>query len=160
MLDARADALPILRWIGGEIRRWREGLYARPGNEMTIDASFAAQWDATTTLDCPELGWRIIPHKVVGSGLRLDVIRSGGLHIRLRQGGERIRIAGRAHHQSLKKLFQASSIPPWERERLPLFFIDDQLVQVGDRWSDASFAACKGEPGLQIILQRLDRPRG
>jgi len=160
MLDARADALPILRWKGGEIRRWRKGLYAGPGHARTVDASFSVLWDATTTLDCPELGWRIIPHKMMGSGLRLDVMQRAGLRIRLRQGGERIRVAGQAHHQSLKNLFQASSIPPWERECLPLFFIDDQLVQIGDRWSDTSFTARKDEPGLQIILQRLDRVRG
>lgn len=160
MLDARADALPILRWKGGEIRRWREGLYARPEHTRTVDASFSVLWDATTTLDCPELGWRIVPHKVMGSGLRLDLMQTGGLRIRLRQGGERIRVAGQAHHQSLKNLFQASSIPPWERERMPLFFIDDQLVQVGDRWIDTSFTARKDEPGLQIILQRLNRVSG
>lgn len=160
MLDARADALPILRWKGGEIRRWRGGLYAYPGHARTVDTSFWVLWDATTTLNCPQLGWRIIPHKVMDSGLRLDAIQTAGLRIRLRQGGERIRVAGQTHHQSLKNLFQASSIPPWERERLPLFFINDQLVQVGDRWRDAAFTARKDEAGLQITLQRLDQVRG
>jgi len=157
MLDARADALPILRWQGAEMRRWRAGLYALPHPTNTIDPSFSVLWSATTTLDCPEIGWRIIPHKVIGSGLRLDVIQHAGLRIRLRQGGERIQVAGRSHHQSLKNLFQASSIPPWERERLPLFFIGEQLVQVGDRWSDSSLMARAGEHGLRIILHRLDR---
>ncbi|MEF3193447.1 MAG: tRNA lysidine(34) synthetase TilS [Halothiobacillaceae bacterium] len=158
MLDARADALPILRWKGGELRRWRNGLYARPNHDhaRVVDASFSVLWDATTTLDCAEIGWRIIPRKVVGAGIRLDALPMGGLRIRLRQGGEKIQVVGQAYHQSLKNLFQSSSIPPWERKHLPLFFIDEQLVQVGDRWIDASYAARPGETGLDIILQRLD----
>ncbi|MGK0673332.1 MAG: tRNA lysidine(34) synthetase TilS [Halothiobacillaceae bacterium] len=160
ILDARADALPILRWKGGEIRRWRAGLYARPEDTRTVDPSFSIWWDAATALDCPELGWRLIPHKTMGSGLRLDAVQTAGLGIRLRQGGEKIRLAGQTHHQSLKNLLQAASIPPWERERLPLFFIDEHLVQVGDRWIDTSYTAGQDEPGLRIILQKLDRVRG
>jgi tRNA(Ile)-lysidine synthase len=155
MLDARADALPLIRWPGGELRRWREGLYALRERARPLDPTFTRVWKPEMPMDCPELGWRVIPHKMLGSGLRLASIPSTGLVIRLRQGGERIRVTGQRHHQSLKNLFQSSSIPPWERERLPLFFIGDQLVQVGEPWIEASYLAGQGEPGLHIILERL-----
>lgn len=155
MLDARADALPVIRWPGGELRRWREGLYALREQASPPDPWFTRTWPTDTIMDCTELGWRVIPHKTIGSGLRLASIPSQGLVMRLRQGGEKIRIAGQAHHQSLKTLFQASSIPPWERERLPLFFIHDQLVQVGSMWIDAAHAAGPDEAGLRIVLERL-----
>ncbi|MDM7322197.1 MAG: tRNA lysidine(34) synthetase TilS [Gammaproteobacteria bacterium] len=155
MLEARADALPVIRWPGGELRRWREGLYALRERAKHLDSTFTRIVHPDTVMDCPELGWRIIPHKTIGSGLRLKSIPSEGLVMRLRQGGERIRVVGQAHHQSLKNLFQASSIPPWERERLPLFFIGDCLVQVGESWIEASYFAGPDEPGLQIVLERL-----
>lgn len=155
MLDARADALPVIRWPGGELRRWRQGLYALRERTSPPDSRFTRTWQPDTVMDCPELGWRVIPHKTMGSGLRLTSIPSEGLVMRLRQGGERIRVTGQTHHQSLKNLFQASSIQPWERERLPLFFIGDRLVQVGESWIDASHAAGPNEAGLHIVLERL-----
>jgi tRNA(Ile)-lysidine synthase len=156
MLDARADALPVIRWPGSELRRWREGLYALRERARPLDPTFTRILHPDTVMDCPELGWRVIPHKTMGSGLRLASIPSEGLVMRLRRGGEKIRVAGQAHHhQSLKNLFQASSIPPWERERLPLFFIGDRLVQVGESWIDASHAAGPNEAGLHIVLERL-----
>lgn len=155
MLDARADALPVLRWPGGELRRWRDGMYALPNRLGPVDPAWSIDWDVSIPLDCHELGWRITPHMVTGHGLRLDAIRSGRLRIRLRQGGEMLRLVGRTHRHSLKKLLQTSSIPPWERDRLPFFYSGEHLVQVGDRWIDASHAVRGNEPGLMITLRNL-----
>jgi tRNA(Ile)-lysidine synthetase-like protein len=45
--------------------------------------------------------------------------RPGGpLTVRFRRGGERLRTGGR--HRSLKQLLQASELPPWQRDTLPL----------------------------------------
>ena len=47
-----------------------------------------------------------------------------------REGGERIKLAGRQHHSLLKKLFQDWGVPPWQRDKVPLVYYDDELVAV------------------------------
>jgi len=52
--------------------------------------------------------------------------------IRFRQGGEKIKLPGRTHHHSLKKILQAKGIPPWLRDRVPLVYENDELVEIQD----------------------------
>lgn len=51
-----------------------------------------------------------------------------------RSGGERCRPLGREHSQTLKKLFQERSVPPWWRSRVPLLFCGGEMLAVGDLW--------------------------
>ncbi|MGB5540521.1 MAG: tRNA lysidine(34) synthetase TilS, partial [Gammaproteobacteria bacterium] len=67
-----------------------------------------------------------------------------------RRGGERCAPAGRGQHHALKKLFQEAGIPPWQRARIPLIFIDRQLAAVPGLWICEPFQAGPGEPGVQI----------
>ncbi|WP_213927848.1 tRNA lysidine(34) synthetase TilS, partial [Serratia marcescens] len=39
-----------------------------------------------------------------------------------------VRIVGRAHSRPIKKLWQELGIPPWQRERIPLIYYDEQLI--------------------------------
>jgi tRNA(Ile)-lysidine synthase len=50
--------------------------------------------------------------------------------VRFRQGGEKIRPAKRHYHLSLKNLLQEAAIPPWQRQRIPLIYGNEQLIQV------------------------------
>jgi len=65
------------------------------------------------------------------SNLLLD---TAVLDVRLREGGERCQPLGRAHSQSLKKLFQEYHIPPWERDDAPLFYVGNTIAAVSDFW--------------------------
>ena len=56
------------------------------------------------------------------------------IRVRFRCGGERCRPRGRDRSQTLKRLFQEYAVPPWERERVPLVYIGDELAAVGDLW--------------------------
>ena len=56
------------------------------------------------------------------------------LEIVWRSGGERCRPQGRAHSQTLKKLYQDKAVPTWWRERIPLLFIGHEMLAVGDLW--------------------------
>ena len=76
------------------------------------------------------------------NGLRLQP--GDELRIGLRQGGERCQPQGRPHSQSLKKLLQEYQVPAWQRSRLPLFWLNDELVMVADLWICQGFAV---EPG-------------
>ena len=48
-------------------------------------------------------------------------VRFGGV-----QGA--VRIVGRVHSRPIKKLWQELGIPPWQRERIPLIYYDEQLI--------------------------------
>ena len=56
------------------------------------------------------------------------------LELRWRRGGERCRPIGRPYNQRLKKLLQELAVPPWWRDRIPLLYLQDELLAVGDLW--------------------------
>jgi tRNA(Ile)-lysidine synthase len=80
-----------------------------------------------------------------------------GIIIRGRAGGERCKPQGRSKSQKLKKLFQEYGVPPWERNRIPLLYIGDDLAAVSDLWVCEDFLAEKDEEG--IILNWTDNLR-
>ena len=59
--------------------------------------------------------------------------------LKTRQGGEKIRLPNRQGHHDLKKLFQDATIPPWQREVMPLIYLNDKLAAVGNLWIAAEF---------------------
>src|SRR5690606_36897239 len=60
--------------------------------------------------------------------------------VRFRKGGERCQPVGRAHSQTLKKLFQEFHIPPWERDNAPIFYINNTMIAVADFWVCEGFS--------------------
>ena len=91
-----------------------------------------------------------------GTGLSSSLSQKG-IIIRGRAGGERCKPQGRSKSQKLKKLFQEYGVPPWERNRIPLIYIGDDLAAVSDLWVCEDFLAEKDEEG--IILNWTDNLR-
>jgi tRNA(Ile)-lysidine synthase len=149
ILPARPDAEPHVAWPGAEVRRYRDDLHALwplaplPAAELpwTADAPLALS-DGRILVAVP------------AAGLGLSAARCAGARItvRFRAGGERCAPVGRGHSHELKKLFQEAGVPPWERERVPLLFVDGVLAQVLGYWICEPFAAAAGEAGLDCRL--------
>ncbi|RDB44820.1 tRNA lysidine(34) synthetase TilS [Halomonas sp. DQ26W] len=117
-LTARRDARVRIGWPDGEARIWRERLYLRRA-VSPLPAGWRIDWDGLTPLATP-LG-RFTPT------LRR---REGGpveLRLTLRQGGERMRLAGRGS-RDLKRLLQEADLAPWERERLLVAWHGETVV--------------------------------
>lgn len=127
VLLASADAMPCVCWAGCEIRRYRDDLYAmRP--LAAHDAAQVWYWDAHQTLVLPTLGITLIPEML---GAWLPLARdAGGVTVRFRQGGETMELPYRGGSHALKHLLQEAGIPPWQRERLPLIYVGERLVNV------------------------------
>ncbi|WP_144391729.1 tRNA lysidine(34) synthetase TilS [Pleionea sediminis] len=67
--------------------------------------------------------------------------------VRSRKGGERCWPHTRSKATTLKKFFNESGVPGWERDKIPLVFYDEQLVAAVGYFYDYSFFA---EPGSAI----------
>jgi tRNA(Ile)-lysidine synthase len=141
----------IVRWPGGEVRRYRDLL--QRGRTPANPAPFEFLWDPTGPLEIPAAGIILHSRAVLGAGLARDRLPAG-LWVRNRQGGERYRLPGQSHSRPVKKLLQEAGIPPWERERLPFFFVGEELAAIGDRWICAPYAARAGEPGFALRIER------
>jgi len=154
---AREDAQPLVRWEGGEVRRFRQRLYALPPQSVSANDGFVHTWR-----------WRRQAALELGEGfgcLRMVKDPSGPfsaarlpaqLRVTLRGGGERLclRVGGPRH--TVKDLLRERGVPPWERTRLPLVYAGDELVAVGDLFVAADFAAepPKGGERLRLIWER------
>lgn len=144
ILQARSDKMPFIVWNGVEIRRFRDDLYAMP-MLLSHDASQILAWDFSAPLTIASCVLKA--RKVLGQGLRADVSH---VTIRFRQGGEVCRLPGRICHHQLKKLFQEWQIPYWERNRMPLIYVGDELVAVVGFYMNEAFCAKTGELGYQF----------
>lgn len=148
VITAADDASPLLHWPGVEIRRYRGLLYAMRCLPRH-DATRIIPWALEKPLVLPD-GSRLIAHPARGEGVQAADCQSGSLAVRFRRGGERCRPAGADHSRPLKKLLQERGVPPWQRERLPLLYIEDEIAAVADRWVCEPYAAGPGEEGVRI----------
>ncbi|MHB8472398.1 MAG: tRNA lysidine(34) synthetase TilS [Gammaproteobacteria bacterium] len=148
MLHAAIDASPCVRWPGAELRRYRDLLYALAPLPMH-DASAVLQWDLSAPLQLPRGAGQLHSVCVVGEGLSA-ALRAQRITIRYRRGGEYCKPVGRGHHHELRKLFQEAGVPPWQRDRIPLVFVDDALAAVIGFWICEPFQAAPHSAGLRV----------
>jgi len=151
---SRTDAQPCVPWHGMEIRRYRQVLclVTRSDNDGELDAQL---WNLSTPFSTP-LG-KLQAVFCRGRGIRAAAVPGGQLSIRYRRGGETIRPAGRGHLHSLKKLLQEQHVPPWLRSRIPLLYMNNDLVAVAGFWIDSSFHATADEDAWEITWEGVEK---
>ena len=141
----------MIRWPGIEVCRYRDELVALSPRAQT-DSTWRNHWNLTDPLEIPGVGLlRAVASQ--GNGLSRERVGRFPVIVGLRQGGEVCRLPGRAHHHKLKKLLQEAGIPPWERDRLPLVYVNGDLAAIGDRWVCEPYAARVHEPGWKLRLE-------
>lgn len=155
VVTAAQDRSPLVQWPGAEVRRYRDRLHILPPLPP-LEPGLRLPWDGRGPLRLPA-GLGCLRTEQGGGGLALERCRSALLEIRFRQPDQGLPPAGRTGAVKLKKLFQRYAIPPWQRSRVPLIFIDGELAAVADLHICRPFAAARGSRGLCI---RWDRPQG
>lgn len=128
VLNCADDATSLVKWHGAEVRRYQDKLYAFAPLPLH-DTSIVLNWDnLEQPLELPGgLGWLSAQGEEIGE----EGSKSKDSYIvRFRHGGERLRLNGKAHSSSLKKLLQEWQIPPWLRDRLPLLYCDEEIVTI------------------------------
>ena len=53
-----------------------------------------------------------------------------------------------------KNLFQENNVLPWVRDQIPLFYLDEELISVGDLWFNQDYKAKEQEDGFLISWDR------
>lgn len=158
MVHARRDAEPVVHWAGVQVRRYRDRLLAMP-SLPSHDPTQRIPWCLQEPLMLPDLGLCLCAQTVQGRGVRVDAVRGGRAEVRFRRGGEQLRPAGGAHRRELKTLLQERGVAPWQRGRIPLLYVGDQLAAVGDLWVEHALAAGPGQWGYELSMTALDAAR-
>ncbi|MFJ1267171.1 tRNA lysidine(34) synthetase TilS [Legionella lytica] len=124
LIFARIDAAPQVNWDKVVVRRYQQHLYLDKKNTIHLpNYSEWLQFPSPLMLGADGFG-------VIAESARqgLVVPANAKITIRFRQGGETLVLHGQT--KQLKKLFQEWQIPPWQRERTPLLYINDELAAV------------------------------
>jgi tRNA(Ile)-lysidine synthase len=143
---ARPDAGPVVCWGGHAVRRYRDCLYFTAAT-LPAPPTLPLPWHGREALQLP---WgRLRAVKGSSQAINPDCFERTDVTVAFRAGGERCRPVGRSNSQALKKLFQDWGVPPWERELIPLLYVDGQLAAVAGHCVCAPFAA----PGDGVVLE-------
>lgn len=140
------DSCPLVSWPGAEVRRYRDAMFIdKP--LVKFDTTQVFSWQPETELNIDGLGC-LSAASVTGQGISSEYISEKSIEVRFRQGGESLRLPGREGSHTLKNLFQEAGIPPWQRERIPLLLVNDELAAVTGYWVADEFSAGPEQKGL------------
>ena len=149
VLPAAEDAIPLVFWGSTEVRRYKDLLYILP-TQQNHEIHHIYSWDGEQPLYIEDLNVELKLEQSAGKGLQQVAVRHG-MTVRFPQGGEYIRPQGRHHKHSLKKLMQEAGIPPWQRNRIPLLYIHNELACVCGYWVAEGFAVESNQQGWNPV---------
>ncbi|TRW96367.1 tRNA lysidine(34) synthetase TilS [Candidatus Methylobacter oryzae] len=153
VVAAAGDRDPVLSGQDCSIRRYRDKLYCLVDVSGTEPkASGGCVWPKGQT-SIKITGDRVLSCVESAKGIERERWQTAKVEIRFRRGGEKIRLPGREGRHALKNLFQEAGIPPWERDVMPLVYLDDELAAVGDKWISAEFYSQKADGCIGLFLQ-------
>ncbi len=148
VIGARVESDPQVLVQGHLIKRYRGRLYCVDTN--TLVKEDVQEWPESTVSIQRANGYKLEIVESI-SGIPIRLWNNSKVTIRLRAGGEFIKQSGREGRHSLKKLYQETGIPPWQREVIPLIYLDNQLAAVAGFWIGEEFFSEKIEPCYQIL---------
>lgn len=103
LLFAKEDASPLVCWGSFEVRRYKNKMY------------FIDTKEEQNNMPCPFFEkLKDLPN----------------LSIKYRHEGQRIKFDNKSHSQSLKKILQEYGIPPWERDKIKMYYVGDKLKAI------------------------------
>ena len=150
VLPASADAEPLVRWPGAEVRSYRGHLYAMAPLQP-VPKDWHVDWSGAGNLTLPAGLGQLALRTTRGWGLKAELFESAVVSAHFRAGGEHCRPVGRGHSHSLKKLFQEAGIPPWQRDRIPILSVRGEVAAIADLCYGEAFATAAGEAGLGVL---------
>ncbi len=151
MIATKPKATAVASWPGVEVRRYRDWLYLSPPLSRASIPNI--HWDKTySRVRINERSLSAVPAK--GRGMKKTIFDNRTIIIKGRLGGERCWLPGHSRHHKLKKLLQQEGVPPWERDQIPLVYVDNELAAVVGYWYCQPFAAEVNEAGIEFRLSQ------
>jgi len=116
-----------LSWGDVRVRKYRNRIYLGEPGEFNRCENYNYRWaNLQYALTIEETGQVLTQQDIPAACSSIE----GGLTVRNRRGGEKLRLAGHQQHKSVKKLFQECAIPPWRRDKLPLIYCNGELIGI------------------------------
>jgi len=129
LLEAKADAQLCVTHPDCHIRRYRERVFLTPRrpalDEDTQPQAFV--WRGEAQRHFPRFAGSLF-FDVSDQGFDAAWLREQHLSLRLRRGGERVKLAWNRPGRSVKHHYQALDIPAWKRPYLPMVFAGEQIL--------------------------------
>ncbi len=153
IVAARAGSDPVLSGQGYNIRRYRDRLYClkQAPKQALQDINWPAGQTSLKMVD--DQHWLCLPSS---TGILRERWLTANVVVRFRRGGEKMLLPGRKGRHALKNLFQEEGVPPWEREVMPLVYLDGKLAAVGDKWISAEFYSEKTDACIRLCRQKQE----
>lgn len=127
-LSAESDKQPSLKAKQYVLVFWQQAIYALRPNLLTIDSRQTHR----LTVHSKIFHWH---HEFGRLSLQSKAAKLK-LTVKFNVRGEKIKRPGHKHHQRVKELLRETGVPPWQRQRLPFVYVNDQLMAVGQLQSD------------------------
>ncbi len=150
----KSSTLGSVSWPGGTLRLDNNTLWLCR-NTVEVDVNNErVDWLLPTPLQFQ--GFELRANDATGEGLSKSLLKGSALQVGFRQGGEQCRMPGDHGKKPLKTLFQDLSIPSWMRDRVPLLFLDNELIAVSSLWSNPHFLPGPEQDGYVFSVQQID----
>ncbi len=138
----RSDSDAQLVTADYALRVWNSRIFVCEKYPAEHDVGFDYLWNGEHTLALPRGG------SLLWNGKPPCFTR-----VRYRHGAEKIQLAGRAHHHSVKKSL-STLVPPWQRDALPFVYNElGELLAVGDLLISATLQQLQQQHSCALIWQ-------
>ncbi len=143
--ETSTDTKLTIRFGGKEMRRWGDRL-------VLIDSTFknnfadldvTIHWNGEESIEVPIWQGKLRFETCIENeeGFDAELLRSGTIYLRARRGGEKLKLHSLRPSRNLKHLYQEAQIPTFEREKLPLIWLDKELIYVAGLGSEIRLLA-------------------
>ena len=127
LVEARRDSNGVVNVRDYEFRRFKDNLCLLMPQVET--EPFRYVWQAPfDELFIAEIGVSLSKALCNRQGIALP--EHGSITVKSRAGGELIKLGEPAYHKAVKKILQESTVPPWQRDSVPLLYIDGRLAAI------------------------------
>ncbi|MBY0499925.1 MAG: tRNA lysidine(34) synthetase TilS [Nitrosomonas sp.] len=154
IMSAGPDSHPCISFGNTEIRCHKGSIYIL-SNKASLSSSARYIWNGESHLVLDHFNGTICFTDVKSQGISRKKISTELITIRSRKGGECFMPTCNRPRRSLKNLLQEASIPPWERNTIPLIFCGEKLIWVPGIGIDCEFQVKSDELGILPIWHSM-----
>lgn len=155
------DARVMLRHQGHEVRRYRDWIVLVDAPETSAAAPAPAgeahiKWRGERRVAVPLFRGALVFEPTQDEGVPAALLSGQALLLRSRRGRERLQHAPNRPSRTLKNLYQEAGIPAWQRDRLPLLWVEDRLVFAAGLGTDVRFVSRTAPDRVRIGWEALE----